>query len=69
MSDLLLTAEDRAEFGEKSVEKLEKTIDQLDEGLFFEKTEYQKLSAKIDIMLNNMVEMHGMNKKDDTAED
>lgn len=53
-------ADDRAEFGERTVEKLETTIDNISEALFMEKSGYQKLSKKLDQTMREMLEIEGM---------
>merc|ERR1712150_137268 len=49
--------ENRAEFGERSVDKLESTIDNLQEGLYNEKSEFIDLSKKLDQTLTDMMEV------------
>lgn len=51
----LKTQETRAEFGERTVEKLEGTIDNLTEKLFQEKLAYRDMSLKLDATLNDMM--------------
>jgi len=51
----LKTQETRAEFGERTVEKLEGTIDNLTENLFQEKMAYRDMSLKLDATLNDMM--------------
>lgn len=53
-------AEDRAEFGERTVDKLEKTIDGLDDQLYQEKKRFQEVSLKIDAMLADMRDLHNL---------
>merc|ERR1712150_97720 len=55
--------EARAEFGERTVEKLEKTIDGLDDSLYHEKKYFQEISIKIDAMLGDMKAIHDMESK------
>jgi len=52
--------DDRAEFGERTVEKLETTIDNISDALFMEKSGYQKLSKKLDQTMREMLEIEGM---------
>jgi hypothetical protein len=47
----------RAEFAERSVDKLESTIDTLLEGLMQEKMNYRNISEKLDKTLNDMMSM------------
>ena len=47
--------ESKAEFGERSVEKLEQTIDSLEEHLMGEKSSYQQLSLKLDETMTDML--------------
>jgi len=56
-------AEAKAEFGERTVEKLEKTIDGLDDSLYQEKKYFQEISIKIDAMLGDMKAIHDMESK------
>ena len=51
----LKTQETRAEFGERTVEKLEGTIDNLTDNLFQEKLAYRDMSLKLDATLNDMM--------------
>merc|ERR1712226_1306734 len=55
--DLFKNAESNAEFGERSVEKLESTIDGLQESLFNEKHDFIELSKRLDQTLNDMMEV------------
>jgi len=55
LTERLKNEETRAEFAERSVEKLESTIDHLQEGLFTEKTNFIELSKKLDETLNDMM--------------
>jgi len=55
--------EAKAEFGERTVEKLEKTIDGLDDSLYHEKKNFQEISIKIDAMLGDMKAIHDMEAK------
>jgi len=52
--------DDRAEFGERTVEKLETTIDNISEALFMEKSSYQKMSKLLDQTMREMLEIEGM---------
>lgn len=45
----------RAEFGERTVDKLEGTIDYLTDQLYQEKVNYRELSVKLDTTLNDMM--------------
>merc|ERR1712150_456409 len=56
-TDKLKDDENRAEFGERSVDKLESTIDNLQEGLYNEKSEFIDLSKKLDQTLTDMMEV------------
>ena len=47
----------RAEFAERSVDKLEATIDGLLESLMAEKMNYRNISEKLDKTLNDMMSM------------
>lgn len=47
--------ESRAEFAERTVDKLEGTIDHLTEQLYQEKVNYRDLSVKLDTTLNDMM--------------
>jgi chromosome segregation ATPase len=53
--DKLKVAETNAEFGERTVEKLEKTIDGIQEALFEEKMNYRDISVKLDNTLRDMM--------------
>merc|ERR1719436_1058052 len=57
LTDRLKDDENRAEFGERSVDKLESTIDMLQEGLYNEKKEFIDLSKKLDQTLQDMMEV------------
>ena len=50
-------ADTRAEFAERSVDKLESTIDGLLESLMNEKLNYRNISEKLDKTLNDMMHM------------
>merc|ERR1712157_361124 len=50
-------ADTRAEFAERSVDKLESTIDGLLESLMNEKLNYRNISEKLDKTLNDMMNM------------
>lgn len=60
LRDAVKLAENQAEFGERTVEKLERTMDTLGENLLQEKIRFKNISEKIDVMLNDMVEMHNI---------
>ena len=47
----------RAEFAERTVEKLETTIDQLEESLYAEKLQFRDISLKLDQTLKDMMEL------------
>lgn len=49
--------EQKAEFGERSVEKLETTIDGLEASLYSEKMEYQSISKQLDKTLGDMMQL------------
>jgi len=53
----LKIAETNAEFGERTVEKLENTIDNIQDGLYDEKTSYRNLSVKLDSTLRDMMKI------------
>jgi len=53
----LKIAETNAEFGERTVDKLESTIDGIQERLFDEKTVYKNLSVKLDTTLRDMMKI------------
>jgi len=55
LSELLKNGETRAEFGERTVEKLESNIDILQDALFNEKAGFIELSKKLDQTLNDMM--------------
>lgn len=63
LTELYSSAEARAEFGERTVEKLEKTIDGLDDSLYQEKKHFQEISLKIDAMLGDMKAIRDMEAK------
>ena len=50
-------AEVRAEFAERTVEKLESTIDQLEEQLYTEKLQFRNISLKLDQTLKDMMDL------------
>ena len=50
-------ADTRAEFAERSVDKLESTIDGLLEALMNEKMNFRNISEKLDKTLNDMMSM------------
>jgi len=55
--DKLKIADTNAEFGERTVEKLERTIDGIQESLYEEKINYRDLSCKLDSTLRDMMQM------------
>lgn len=55
--DRLKIAETNAEFGERTVDKLERTIDGIQDSLFDEKTTYRDLSVKLDTTLRDMMKI------------
>merc|ERR1712227_607564 len=55
-------ADTRAEFAERSVDKLESTIDGLLESLMDEKLNYRNISEKLDKTLNDMMSMQYLPK-------
>jgi len=57
LQDEFKTADTRAEFAERSVDKLESTIDGLLEALMNEKMNYRNISEKLDKTLNDMMSM------------
>ncbi|KAM6309502.1 tropomyosin alpha-3 chain isoform 3-T3 [Podargus strigoides] len=54
LTDKLKEAETRAEFAERSVAKLEKTIDDLEDELYAQKLKYKAISEELDHALNDM---------------
>ncbi|XP_048116456.1 tropomyosin alpha-3 chain-like isoform X4 [Alosa alosa] len=54
LTDKLKEAETRAEFAERSVAKLEKTIDDLEDELYAQKLKYKAVSEELDHALNDM---------------
>ena len=57
LDDDLVDAENRADFAERSVEKLETTIDQLQDSLYEEKKSFIELSKVMDQTLNDMMQV------------
>jgi chromosome segregation ATPase len=57
LTERLKTAETAAEFGERTVEKLESTIDTLQGNLFNEKVAFKELSMKLDKTLQDMMHL------------
>merc|ERR1712014_226915 len=57
LSEKLKNAETGAEFGERTVEKLERTIDTLQEQLYQEKLAFKELSMKLDKTLQDMMHL------------
>jgi chromosome segregation ATPase len=53
----LKVADTNAEFGERTVDKLESTIDGIQDRLFEEKTTYRNLSIKLDSTLRDMMKI------------
>uniref|UniRef100_A0A3Q0S738 Tropomyosin alpha-1 chain n=1 Tax=Amphilophus citrinellus TaxID=61819 RepID=A0A3Q0S738_AMPCI len=54
LTDKLKEAETRAEFAERSVAKLEKTIDDLEDEVYAQKLKGKALSEELDLALNDM---------------
>lgn len=57
LSERLKNSETGAEFGERTVEKLERTIDTLQEQLYQEKLAFKELSMKLDRTLQDMMHL------------
>merc|ERR1712173_336652 len=57
LSEKLKNSETGAEFGERTVEKLERTIDTLQEQLYQEKLAFKELSMKLDKTLQDMMHL------------
>jgi len=57
LTERLKTAETAAEFGERTVEKLESTIDTLQGNLYNEKVAFKELSMKLDKTLQDMMHL------------
>jgi len=57
LNERLKLAETAAEFGERTVEKLERSIDTLQENLFNEKMAFKELSLKLDKTLQDMMHL------------
>ncbi|KAL8196987.1 UNVERIFIED_CONTAM: hypothetical protein K2H54_005543 [Gekko kuhli] len=57
LTDKLKEAETRAEFAERSVTKLEKSIDDLEDELYAQKLKYKAISEELDHALNDMTSM------------
>ena len=57
LQDEFKLSDTRAEFAERSVDKLEATIDGLLESLMNEKMNYRSISEKLDKTLNDMMSM------------
>jgi len=57
LSERLKLAETAAEFGERTVEKLESNIDVLQGTLFGEKMAFKELSLKLDKTLQDMMHL------------
>ena len=55
--DKLKVAETNAEFGERTVDKLESTIDGIQDRLFEEKVRYREISVKLDFTLREMMKI------------
>ena len=62
LTDEYKDAEKRAEFGERTVEKLELTVDDLQESLYYEKKSYNEMSLKLDQTLNDIMAIHRMDQ-------
>jgi len=60
MSEELKEEDVRAEFGERTVDKLESTIDVLEENLYKEKLHFRSISVKIDQTLKDMMEIENL---------
>ena len=60
MTEELKEEDVRAEFGERTVDKLESGIDDLEEALYKEKLHFRSISLKIDQTLNDMMEIDNM---------
>ncbi|OXB58721.1 hypothetical protein ASZ78_010607 [Callipepla squamata] len=57
LSDKLKEAETRAEFAERTVAKLEKSIDDLEDELYAQKLKYKAISEELDHALNDMTSL------------
>lgn len=57
LTEEVKNAETRAEFAERTLDKLEKNIDYLEDQLYAEKCAYKEMSEKLDITLGDMVEI------------
>jgi len=57
LSERLKNAETAAEFGERTVEKLERSIDSLQENLYNEKLSFKEMSLKLDKTLQDMMHL------------
>ncbi|RXM92745.1 Tropomyosin alpha-1 chain [Acipenser ruthenus] len=57
LTDKLKEAETRAEFAERTVAKLEKSIDDLEDELYAQKLKYKAISEELDHALNDMTSM------------
>lgn len=58
MTDQFAIADSRAEFAERSVDKLETSIDNLLSDLYQQKIAYKTISQKLDTTLNDMMQLH-----------
>merc|ERR1712186_132450 len=57
LNERLKNAETAAEFGERTVEKLERSIDTLQENLYNEKVAFKEMSLKLDKTLQDMMHL------------
>ncbi|KAJ4943570.1 hypothetical protein JOQ06_006070, partial [Pogonophryne albipinna] len=57
LTDKLKEAETRAEFAERTVAKLEKSIDDLEDELYAQKLKYKAISEELDHALNDMTSL------------
>ena len=58
LSERYHLSDSRAEFAERSVDKLETTIDNLLNELYAQKMSYKSISEKLDSTLNEMMKLH-----------
>ena len=58
LSERYHLSDSRAEFSERSVDKLETTIDNLLNELYAQKMSYKSISEKLDSTLNEMMKLH-----------
>ncbi|KAF2982279.1 hypothetical protein EK904_013976, partial [Melospiza melodia maxima] len=57
LGEKLKEAETRAEFAERSVAKLEKTIDDLEDEVYAQKMKYKAISEELDNALNDITSL------------